>query len=302
MPFDNELTSGNLMLRSVCAIVVLLALGGCDRDKSGTPAYDMAVAAAPAPARMMAGKREAIPEGPKLAYSHDLSIETKADSVKQRFEQIRDACLNGTVAGCVLLRADIAVQGFEKGRHPVATLSVRLPHDAVAPFEQIVLKLLPGEQASDVAVLSRSTSAEDLTAVIQDGDRRLAQLSDYRERLNQLAKRADAKVDDMIKVEGELSTTQSQIEELTAEQNRLNQRVATEMETVQIAGRVSVGTGSDIAEVWHRAGELLDLSIADALQFLIQAVPWVIALIVVLVLLPITRVLIRVLWRAGRKR
>jgi hypothetical protein len=290
------------MLRSVCAIVMLLALGGCDRDKSGTAAYDMAAAPAPAPARMMAGKREAAPEGPKLAYSHDLSIETKADTVKQRFEQIRDACLNGTVPGCVLLRADIAEQGFDRGRHPVATLSVRLPHEAVAPFEQTVLKLLPGEQASDLAILSRSTSAEDLTAVIQDGDRRLAQLTDYRDRLNQLAKRADAKVDDMIKVEGELSTTQSQIEELTAEQNRLNQRVATEMETVQITGRVAVGTGSNIAEVWHRAGELLDRSIADALQFVIQAVPWVIALIVVLVFLPIVRVVVRVLWRAGRRR
>jgi hypothetical protein len=291
------------MLRPVCAIVVLLALGGCDRDKSASQAYDMAATPALAPASMMmAAKQEPVPEGPKLAYSHDLSIETKSDTVKQRFEQIRNACLNGTVAGCVLLRADIAEQGFDKGRHPVATLSVRLPHEAVAPFEQIVLKLLAGEQASDVAVLSRSTSAEDLTAVIQDGDRRLAQLSDYRDRLNQLAKRADAKVDDMIKVEGELSTTQSQIEELTAEQSRLNQRVATEMETVQITGRVSVGTGSDIAEVWHRAGELLDRSIADALQFLIQAVPWIITLIIALVLLPIARVLVRVLWRAGRRR
>jgi hypothetical protein len=292
------------MLRSVCAIAVVLALSGCDRDKSANTVDALAYAPAPAsaPARMMAGKQEAVPEGPKLAYSHDLSIEAKADTVKQRFEQIRDACLNGTVAGCVLLRADIAEQGFDKGRHPVATLSVRLPHEAVAPFEQTVLKLLPGEQASDVAVLSRSTSAEDLTAAIMDGDRRLAQLSDYRDRLTQLAKRADAKVDDMIKVEGELSTTQSQIEELTAEQNRLNQRVATELETVQIAGRVSVGTGSDIAEVWHRAGELLDRSVADALQFVIQAVPWIITLIVVLVLLPIVRVLVRVLWRAGRRR
>ena len=165
-----------------------------------------------------------------------------------------------------------------------------------------MLKLLPGEQASDVALLTRSTSAEDLTAVIQDGDRRLAQLTDYRDRLNQLAKRADAKVDDMIKVEGELSTTQSQIEELSAEQKRLNQRVATELETVQITGRVTVGRGSDIAETWHRAGEILDSSVAQALGFLIAAVPWLITVVVALVLLPIVRVLVRVLWGVGRKR
>jgi hypothetical protein len=288
------------MLRSVCALVLLLALGGCDRNKSEV-ADQQSFAAAPAPARMMAGKA-APPEGPKLAYSHDLSIETKADSVKPRFEQVRDACLNQVIPGCVLLRADIAEQGFDRGRHPVATLSVRLTHEGVAPFEQAVLKPLPGEQTDDVAVLSRSTSAEDLTAVIADGDRRLAQLTDYRDRLTQLAKRADAKVDDLIKVEGELSTTRSQIEELTADQSRLNQRVATEMETVQIAGRVTVGRDSGIAAVWHKAGELLDGSVADALQFLIQAVPWVIALLVVLVLLPVMRVVVRVLWRAGRRR
>jgi hypothetical protein len=287
------------MLRPVCAIVVLLALGGCDRNKSEV-ADQRSFAAAPAP--MMAGKRVAVPEGPKLAYSHDLSIETKTDTVKPRFEQVRDACLNQVIPGCVLLRADIAEQGFERGRHPVATLSVRLTHEGVAPFEQAVLKPLPGEQTDDVAVLSRSTSAEDLTAVIADGDRRLAQLTDYRDRLTQLAKRADAKVDDLIKVEGELSTTQSQIEELTADQSRLNQRVATETETVQIAGRVTVGRDSGIAAVWHKAGELLDGSVADALQFLIQAVPWVITLLVVLVLLPVVRVVVRVLWRAGRRR
>lgn len=295
------------MLRSVCAIAVLLALAGCDRDKSSDTvnamAYMPAPASAPAPARMMmANKQEPAPEGPKLAYSHDLSIETKTDTVKPRFEQVRDACLSAAVPGCVLLRADIAEQGYDKGRHPVATLSVRLTHEAVAPFEQAVLKLLPGEQASDVAVISRSTSAEDLTAVIQDGARRVAQLSDYRDRLTQLAKRTDAKVEDMIRVEGEISTTQSQIEELTAEQTRLNQRVATELETVQITGRVTVGRGSDFAETWQRAGELLDRTMADALGFLITAVPWVIAIVAALILLPIMRVLVRVLWRAGRRR
>jgi len=290
------------MLRSVCAIVVLLALSGCDRDKSSR-AVDAVFprAAAPAPARMMAGK-EAAPEGPKLAYSHDLSIETKADTVKQRFEQVRDACLNQTIPGCVLLRADIAEQGFDRGRHPEATLSVRLPHEGVAPFEQAVLKLLPGEQASDVAVVSRSTSAEDLTAAILDGDRRLAQLSDYRDRLSQLSKRADAKVDDLIRVENELSTTQSQIEELTAEQHRLSERVATELETVRITGQVTVGKDSEIAEVWHSAAELLDRNIASALGFLIGALPWIATFFVVSFLLPIARVLIRVLWRAGRRR
>jgi hypothetical protein len=261
----------------------------------------MAPPPAAAEAQMMA-KNKAEPEGPKLAYSHDLSIETKADMVKQRFEQARDACLSGTIAGCVLLNANIEETGFARYRHPVANLSVRLTHEAVAPFEQAVLKPLPGEQAGDVAVVSRSTSAEDLTAAIQDGDRRLAQLIDYRDRLTQLAKRTDAKVDDLIKVQSELSNTQSEIEELTAQQKRLGERVATELETVRITGRITVGRGSEIAETWHRSAEILDESVAASLHFLIAAVPWIFTLLAVMILLPVMRVVVRVLWRIGRPR
>lgn len=297
------------MLRLVCVVTVVIALGGCGKREESADQASFAAGSAPAPApdRMMAGNAEAKrsqSEGPKLAYSHNLSIETKADTVKQRFEQVRDACVSGAVPGCVLLNARIAETpaGFRQASHPVASLSVRLSHEGVAPFEQAVLKPLPGEQASDLAVISRSTSAEDLTAAIQDGDRRLAQLTDYRDRLTLLAKRADAKVDDLIKVQSELSTTQSQIEELTAEQKRLGQRVDTELETVEITGKVAVGRGSDIAEVWHRSAQILDSAVADSLQFLISAVPWIVTFLVVMVLLPIVRVVVRVLWRLGRPR
>jgi len=293
------------MLRSVCAIAVLLALSGCGRSETTDQA---SFAAAPAPASMMnrmaVADKKAEPEGPKLAYSHDLSIETKADTVKQRFEQIRDACVSGTIAGCVLLNASIeeTESGFNQARHPVATLSVRLTHEAVGPFEQAVLKPLPGEQASDVAVVSRSTLAEDLTAAIMDGDRRLAQLTDYRDRLTLLAKRTDAKVEDLIRVQSELSATQSQIEELTAQQKRLGERVATELETVRITGKVTVGRGSEIAEVLHRSAQILDDAVAGSLQFLIAAVPWIVTFMLVMILLPIVRILVRVLWRIGRPR
>ena len=295
------------MLRSVCAIVVVLAFSGCGRrEDADQRAYSAAYAPAPAAARIannMAADKKAEPDGPKLAYTHNMSLETKAEAVTPRFEQVRDACLSGTISGCVLLQANIQEVGYDGGRHPTATLSVRLTHDAVAPFEQAVTKPLPGEEAGDVSVTSRSTSAEDLTAAILDDDRRLSQLSDYRDRLAQLAKRADAKMDDLIRVESEISTTQSQIEELTAEQHRLNQRVATEVETVEITGRVGVvGKGSDVAEVWHRAGRLLDSSLADALGFLITAVPWIAGFLLVLILLPIMRIVGRTFWRIGRPR
>src|SRR6185437_569563 len=113
-----------VMLRSVCAIAVVLALSGCGRREEADKSYSAAYAPAPAAAGManrMAADRKAEPDGPKLAYTHNMSLETKADTVKPRFEQVRDACLSGAIAGCVLLQANIQDVGYNEGRRPTAT-------------------------------------------------------------------------------------------------------------------------------------------------------------------------------------
>jgi chromosome segregation ATPase len=119
-------------------------------------------------------------------------------------------------------------------------------------------------------------------------------LTDYRDRLTELAKRADAKVEDLIKVEQELSNTQSQIEQITAQQSHLNQQVATELLTINLSADAATdGISGPVAQVWHNGRTVLGQNAAAALRVAIGALPWLAIGAVALALLAGLRALFR---------
>lgn len=255
--------------------LMLVIVAGCDQ----APSADV-VAGGPAP-RAMAGamKLADAPNGPKLAYHHWLEFEMPAASVAPRYARARDKCLADGAAdagpACVLTNASIDAGDPRNGRGPRASLTLRVPHAAVAGYEQALEQPVAGEAPGAVVLRSRNTVADDLTAAIQDSDRRLAQLTDYRDRLTALGKRADAKVEDLIKVEQELSTTQNEIEAITAQQKHLNQQVATELLTINLAADAATdGISGPVGQVWHNARAVLGQNSAAALRFVIGALPW----------------------------
>jgi hypothetical protein len=282
------------------ALLAGIALAGCDQSAPTNDGVGTGVSAAgrlAAPA--MAMKVAAGADGPKLAYHHSLSFDMPAASVAPRYERARDKCLADPTHTCVLTNASINAGNPRFGQGPHASLTVRLPHDAVAEYEQALQQPVAGETAGAVEITSRNTTADDLTTALQDTGRRLAQFTDYRDRLTELAKRTDAKVEDLIKVQQELSTTQSEIESITAQQNQLNQRVATELLTIELAASVPPDSmAGPIGQVWRNAGTVLGQNAAAALRFAIGAVPWIgVAAIGVLLL-----ALVRAIFRRRQKR
>jgi hypothetical protein len=282
-------------MRSRSSLVLCLALGlvACgpsprqEASDNGVAAPSYVTDAAANPARKTAEQAAA-----KLAYSHQLDLEMPPDMVGPRFERARDACLNNPAFGCLLLSADLR----SGNGYPRAGLTVRLPHGQVEAFEASVLAPLPGETAGQTAILSRSTSAEDLTQALADTDRRLSELTQYRDRLMELAKRSDAKVEDLIKVESELAATQSQIEAMVAQQKHLNEQVATEKLTVDLTARQSIAAAENpIVRVWHDSAGILSENIADALRAIIATLPWLVPLVLLIQIL-------RLLWRFMRRR
>jgi hypothetical protein len=231
-------------------------------------------------------------QAPKLAYSHQWGIVMPAASVKPRYDRVREHCLEDTTLHCTILSASINLHADESDALPTAMLSVRLPHAAIAPFEQALLALLPSEAAGDASIESRWTTAEDLSSRITDVERRLKQLTDYRERLTALLQRQDAKVEDLVKVEGELSQTQNQIETLAAQQRNLDERVETEVLTVNFLARSPYendGFGP-VAAAWHKSASLIGMSAGNALRYSIMAVPWLpVAFVGALLLLMIVK-------------
>ncbi|HLZ65961.1 MAG TPA: DUF4349 domain-containing protein [Aliidongia sp.] len=281
-------------LRPALPILLMLAVAGCDQNPTasqtggGGAAPRMMAAAAP-----MAKVADA-PNGPKLAYHHWLEFEMPAPSVAPRYERARDKCLAEAAQGCVLVNASIDAGDARNGRAPHASLTVRLPHAGVADYEQALLQPVAGEAPGAAQLRARNTTADDLTAALQDVDRRLAQLTDYRDRLTDLAKRADAKVEDLIKVEQELSTTQSQIEAITAQQKHLNEQVATELLTINLSADAAADSVSGpIGQAWRNAGTILGQNAAAALRFAIGAVPWLAIGAVAVALLVLARAVFR---------
>ena len=251
-------------LRSLMAVALLLGVVGCSDDAPPVPAMGRAMMAAAPRAQI----------GAKLAYRHQLVLQMPDPSIQPRFDRARDLCLQSAELHCILQNATLNV-GDPHGLQPTtASLSVRLPHEAVAPFIDGLLAAVPGETASAV-VTSRSTQADDLTKAINDGDQRQKELLDYRERLLALAKIPDAKVDDLIKIASELSNVQSRLEAIAADQSALNDRVATEEVDVSLrADPGAQGMFAPVSRVWLEAGQLLGDSTARTLRFVILALPW----------------------------
>jgi hypothetical protein len=282
------------MNRALPAVLMLFLLAGCGADSPGYGTAGVEYKAAPngtaALAAPVAGTES------HLAYHHDLALEMAPAGVEPRFDRARDACLNDAALNCTLVRADLHMGDADKGQLPNASLEVRIPHAGVASFEAGLSAALPGQPGMDAIVVSRTTTADDLTAAIADVDRRQAQLSDYRDRLTALAQRPDAKVDDLVKIEGELSSVQSQLEAIAAQKAGLTQRVATETLAVAFQSREgALGPAAPIRQAWHRAGQDLGRSAGKALTFAIESLPW-------LPVIAIGLFLVRLILLRGRRR
>ncbi|ACK82578.1 DUF4349 domain-containing protein [Methylorubrum extorquens] len=272
------------------AVPVLALLAGCSdsgREADGA----MRMAQAPAPAPFVSAARDG--SAAKLAYRHDLTVGLGPDRVAPHFAAARDRCLN-EAATCTLLNSSI--RDGNGASPPQAQIEVRLPHAAVAAYVAFVTGPLPGEAAGDVVLIEQATRAEDLTASIADTGRRLAQLNDYRTRLTALAEKPDNRAEDLIKIAGELAQVQSQIEEAEGTRRGLDERVDTEIVTVDFrTSRARAGAFAPVQEVWARSGPILGESAASALRFTVASLPW-------LPIVLFAALLLRLVWRIRRKR
>lgn len=256
-------------MRSLMATFLLLGLVACDPPPP-PPAPAVAKMAMAAPAPLGAAAQN----GAKLAYSHNLTMQMPDSSIQPRFDRARDLCLQSATLHCILRNASLTMGQPNILLPTSASLSVRLPHDQVTPFINGLLAAVPGDLAA-ATVTARSTQADDLTKALVDVGERQKQLLDYRDRLLALEKIPDAKVDDLIKIASEISGVQSRLEAIAAEQATLNERVDTEEVDVRLVAEPAVrGVLAPVAKVWLEAGELLGNSVANALRFVIQVLPW----------------------------
>lgn len=196
-----------------------------------------------------------------FSYTHRLALIVPHGGVKKSFETARDACLKDKTLVC-----DLSSASLNSGENSdSARMVVALPHDKVAVFEKILTD-------SGASVQSRSTTAENVTAQASDNDRKIAQLTAWRDRLAELSKRSNLSVADAMKIGEDLSKVEADLEAALAEKRAIATRIA--KETVTVAFNEKEAALAPFTRVFANAGDTLIGSTASAIAFLIMILPW----------------------------
>jgi len=170
-----------------------------------------------------------------------------------------------------------------------------VPHERVSDYEKALVAAVAGEKPGDATIIASSTTAQNVTQEASTAGRKTAQLSDYRDRLVGLLKRPNLSVDDLIKVEGELAKTQSDLDDALAQKTDVDDRVAREQITISLNERVApAGPFQPIADVWRNASGTLAESAASMLEFVIAYIPWLPLIVAALFI-------VRWLWHTTRR-
>ena len=220
--------------------------------------------------------------GASLAYEHTVSVSIPESALKERLNAIREACADQRFGQCSLLR-------FEEssGSYPRGLIEVRVVPAAVEPMVGIASK--------EGRIGSRQTHAEDLAEMVADTTHQQAQLSAQRDKLVEFQNRKDLAVSDMVALAHELASVELQLSELDLASTRLNQRIETNLLTLELTTKEGATRWSNVCV---SISDFLD-SLADGTSEKIGMIAF--GLPFLIVLFPLALVW-RWLWRRATTR
>ncbi len=162
-------------------------------------------------------------------------------------------------------------------------------------------KLLGAMNGPEVS--ERRVEREDKTLQVVDVEARLKTLGDLRDRLRELLAKRAGSLKDILETERELARVQGELDAMAAQRKVLANETEKILLHVEYRPEPSLGeTGAmqPLVEAWRGAGRAFASSLAAALLFIVQALPWLV--IVVPVLWGVWKGLRRlVAWRRARK-
>jgi hypothetical protein len=262
------------MVRHIAVIIACATLlAGCERN-GGQPMFRNEVMPNPAPDINVASDAPAPaqPEGglaQQFSYTHNWSLVLSHTALPRHFQAARDACLKDKTLDCRLISANLQSDGDTAQ----AQLSVLVPHTSLDRFERLLRDPRAGEKPEEVRVASHSTRAQSEENAAADSNRKVAQLSGYRDRLATIAARPNLSVDDLIKLEAEQSRVETDLDTALAEQRGIDSGLTREEVDVSMVERVAPPP-SALAQTLSSAGDTLGNSTANMLSFLVGALPW----------------------------
>jgi hypothetical protein len=236
--------------------------------------------ASAAPAALAAQVGPAIRRGESLAYEHHVGVELSKELLPGRLRELQDNCASNKNLACTLL--DVSLSSANE--LPSGTVRMRL---APAGVEPVVAMAAKGGE-----ITSRNTHAEDLAEPVADTERQLALLTTHRDRLTELMKSKDIKIEQLIVVSKELASVQSQLDQLGTQRANLRRRIDTELLTISLQlpqHAYQVGE-RPVRDAFLSFGANVLHSIGAVIRFVAVLLPWLIILVPGLILL-------RLFWR-----
>jgi hypothetical protein len=215
-----------------------------------------------------------------LAYEHTVVVELPKDALSERLKEVRTACESRKELSCTVLDVSFGTE-YEI---PSGRIRIRLAPTAVEPVIEIAAK--------GGRITARGTHGEDLAEPISDTERELSLLSTHRDRLSEFLKQKDLKVDQVISLSKEISSTQTQIDALNTQKANLQRRVDTELLTINFSAPKGAYAAeqSPIGDAIRFFGVNFREAVAQVIQFTAALLPWLVIIIPGVVLL-------RLFWR-----
>lgn len=201
-----------------------------------------------------------------LAYEHWVSIELDRKVIPARLHEIESACAASKPGDCTVLEVNLQSQ------KDVFNGLVRM-------------RIAPGSVDSTIEsasrggkLTSRSTRAEDLAQPIEDTQRKLALLATHRDRLTEIMKSKDLKIEQLITVSKELATVQTQIDALGTEQAQLQRRVDTDLLTISLAPPDVAYSAQEtpIRDAFRVFGSNFREAVSQVITFVAFVLPWLV--------------------------
>lgn len=252
------------------ALTLLLALSAC--SKSSHYAVSAEQKAAPIATKIIAEQSpfstsQRLP-GDNLAYSHEINIELASDLIPARVEALRANC-SASKGACSV----IDLQSTNDKYHISAEITLRLAPPKVAEISALAAK--------DATITSQHSAAEELGTAIKENEQRLIALKKYRDQLHSVLARKDINPDQLIALSRELATTQSQIEELSMDRSKIQQRIDTELLTVRLTTPIQlrVDQQTPIKDALSDFGMNFRYAIAAVISFIAGFIPWLIVIV-----------------------
>ena len=198
-----------------------------------------------------------------LAYEHSVGVDTGETRVRPLYEKVVAACKADTANGCMLLDSSL-----DSGRYMHARISLRAKPAGVQKIVALV--------AAEGELTSQGTKAEDLGRPVMDSRKRLEMLRQYQAQLQALEKKSGNNVDALIKVTKELATVQTELEEATAANSLLMQRIDTDLLKISISAQGKHSFWSPVKRSLGNFTENLSEGTANAITALAYILPWLV--------------------------